>query len=58
MKKLLLSAVVLLSAMGICVANFGNTGSTTPLTNHSYILKDTVPSDTTKPMDSSFLQMK
>ncbi|MEO8711000.1 MAG: hypothetical protein ABI405_02695 [Parafilimonas sp.] len=58
MKKLLLSTVVLLGAMGICVTNFGRTSTHTPLTNHSYIVKDTVPSDTTKPMDSSFLRMK
>jgi len=58
MKKLLFSTVVLLGALGICVSNFGNTGSSVPANNHTYILKDTVPSDTTKPKDSSFLQLK
>jgi hypothetical protein len=55
MKKLLFSAVVLLGAMGICVSNFGSTGSQVPAGNHSYILKDTVPTDTTKPKDSTLL---
>ncbi|HYK44865.1 MAG TPA: hypothetical protein VEV83_06845 [Parafilimonas sp.] len=55
MKKLLFSAVVLLGAMGICISNFGSTGSQVPAGNHSYILKDTVPTDTTKPKDSTLL---
>jgi hypothetical protein len=55
MKKLLFSAVVLLGAMGICISNFGSTGSQLPAGNHNYIVKDTVPSDTTKPKDSTLL---
>jgi hypothetical protein len=58
MKKLLFSAVALLGALSICVSNFGNTGSSLPAGNHSYITRDTVPSDTTKPKDSSFLQLR
>ncbi len=59
MKKLLFSTVVLLGAMGICVANFGNTGAKLPVHTSNYVVKDTVPSDTTKPTrDSSFLQLK
>jgi hypothetical protein len=55
MKKFLFSAVVLLGAMGICIANFGSTGSQVPAGNRSYIVKDTVPTDTTKPKDSTLL---
>jgi len=55
MKKLLFSAAVLVGAIGICVANYSNAGSKLPLNNHTYILKDTVPSDTTKPKDSTLL---
>jgi hypothetical protein len=58
MKKLLFSAAVLLGAMGICVVNYSNANSSLPLNNHTYIVKDTVPSDTTKPKDSTFLQLK
>jgi hypothetical protein len=58
MKKILLSAVVVMGALGICVSNFGNTASARPLNNHTYILKDTVPSDTTKPKDSTLLLKK
>ncbi len=57
MKKLLFSTVVLLGTLGICVSNFGSTGSL-PAGNRTYIVKDTVPSDTTKPKDSSFLQLR
>ena len=46
-----------MSTVGICVANFSNTGSKLPLNNHtSYIAKDTVPSDTTRPKDSTLLR--
>ena len=48
MKKLLFSTVVLLGAMGICVTNFGNTGSKLPLSTKNYVIKDTVPTDTTQ----------
>jgi len=59
MKKFLFSAAVVMSTVGICVANFSNTGSKLPLNNHtSYIAKDTVPSDTTRPKDSTLLQVK
>jgi hypothetical protein len=59
MKKFLFSAAVVMSTIGICVANFSSTGSKLPLNNHtSYIAKDTVPSDTTKPKDSTLLQVK
>lgn len=47
-----------MGALGICVANFGNTASARPLDNKTYILKDTVPSDTTKPKDSTLLLKK
>jgi len=55
MKKLLFSTVVLLGALGICMTNFGSTGSQLPAGNHTYIVKDTVPTDTTKPKDSTLL---
>jgi hypothetical protein len=55
MKKLLFSTVVLLGAMGICISNFGSTGSQLPAGSHNYIVKDTVPTDTTKPEDSTLL---
>lgn len=55
MKKFLFSVTVLLGAAGICVANYSNTSSKLPLDNKTYILKDTVPSDTTKPVDSTLL---
>jgi len=58
MKKVLLSAGVLMGVLGICVSNFGNTASARPLDNKTYILKDTVPSDTTKPKDSTLLLKK
>ena len=55
MKKLLFSAAVVMGAIGICVANYGNANSNLPLNNHNYIVKDTVPTDTTKPKDSTVL---
>ena len=55
MKKFLFSATVLLGAMGICVANYSNTSAKLPMDNKTYIVKDTVPSDTTKPVDSTLL---
>lgn len=58
MKKILLSAVVLMGAMGICVSNFAGTASTVPANHQTYIVKDTVPSDTTKPKDSTLLLKK
>ncbi|MFT4155577.1 hypothetical protein [Parafilimonas sp.] len=55
MKKFLFSAAVVMSAMGIAVANSNNSAKL-PVDNKAYILNDTTPSDTTttKP-DSSFL---
>ena len=47
-----------MGTIGICVANFSSTGSKLPLDNHKYIIKDTVPSDTTKPKDSTLLELK
>jgi hypothetical protein len=58
MKKLVFSATMLLGVMGICVANYSNIGSKLPLNNHTYIVRDTVPSDTTKPKDSSFIKLR
>jgi hypothetical protein len=58
MKKILFSAAVVMGTIGICVANFSSTGSKLPLDNHKYIIKDTVPSDTTKPKDSTLLELK
>jgi len=58
MKKLLFSAAVLMGVMGICVANYGNANSNLPVNHTTYIVTDTVPSDTTKPVDSSFLKLK
>jgi hypothetical protein len=55
MKKFLFSATVLLGAIGICVANYSSASSNLPLDNKTYIVKDTVPSDTTKPKDSTLL---
>lgn len=55
MKKFLFSAAVVMGAMGIFVANYSNAGSNLPIGNKNYIVKDTVPSDTTKPKDSTFL---
>ncbi|MFT4155575.1 hypothetical protein [Parafilimonas sp.] len=52
MKKILFSAAVVMSAMGIAVANSNNSAKL-PVDNKAYILNDTTPSDTTKP-DSSF----
>jgi hypothetical protein len=47
---------VLLGALGICAANYGNTSAKLPVNNKTYtIIKDTVPSDTTKPKDSTLL---
>ncbi|MEP6465038.1 MAG: hypothetical protein ABJB05_01980 [Parafilimonas sp.] len=57
MKKILFSAAIVMSTIGICVANFNSSTATTPVKHSSYIVKDTVPSDTTKPMDST-LRMK
>ena len=57
MKKFLFSATVVLGAMGICVANYSNTGSKLPIDNKQYIVKDTVPGDTTKP-DSAMLVLR
>ena len=58
MKKVLFSAAVLMGVMGICVANYGNASSTLPVNDNVYAVTDTVPSDTTKPVDSSFLKLK
>ncbi|MFT4155576.1 hypothetical protein [Parafilimonas sp.] len=52
MKKFLFSAAVVMSAMGIAIAN--SNSAKVPVDNKAYILNDTTPSDTTKP-DSSFL---
>lgn len=58
MKKVLFSLAVVLGLAGIAVANSGATKAQVPASNHSsYILKDTVPSDTTKPKDSSFMKL-
>ena len=56
MKKVLFSAAVVLGVIGISVSNFGTSNAQVPTTNHSYIVKDTVPSDTTKPKDSTLLK--
>ena len=56
MKKVLFSAAVALGIIGISVSNFGTSNAQVPTTNHSYIVKDTVPSDTTKPKDSTLLK--
>ena len=56
MKKVLFSAAVVLGAIAVSVSNFGTSNAQVPTTNHSYILKDTVPSDTTKPKDSSLVK--
>lgn len=55
MKKFLFSAAVLMGAIGICVANSGNANAKLPADSKTYIIKDTVPSDTTKPKDSTLL---
>jgi|GEM_PF-4002693 len=55
MKKFLFSAAVLMGAMGICVANYSNASAKLPADHKTYIVKDTVPSDTTKPKDSTLL---
>ncbi len=55
MKKLLFSATVVLGTLSICAANYGNTNAKLPVNNRAYIIKDTVPSDTTKPKDSTLL---
>jgi len=55
MKKFLFSVTVVLGALGICAANYGNASSKLPADHRTYILKDTVPTDTTKPKDSTFL---
>lgn len=55
MKKFLFSAAVIMGAMGIAVANSGNANAKLPTDHKTYIVKDTVPSDTTKPKDSTLL---
>jgi len=55
MKKFLFSAAVIMGAMGIAVANSNNASAKLPVDNRTYIVKDTVPSDTTKPKDSTLL---
>lgn len=56
MKKILFSAAVLMGAMGICVANYSNASATLPADHNTYIIKDTVPPDTTAtPKDSTLL---
>ncbi len=57
MKKFLFSVTVLLGALGICAANYGGATAKLPV-NKTCIIKDTVPSDTTKPKDSTLLLMK
>jgi len=56
MKKVLFSLTIALGILGICVANSGTSNAQVPNDNHSYIVKDTVPSDTTKPKDSTLLK--
>jgi hypothetical protein len=58
MKKVLFSAAIVMSTIGICVANFNTTKASTPTNHTSYIVRDTVPSDTTKPKDSTLLIKK
>ena len=58
MKKLLFSAAIAMSAIGICVANFNNASANVPAHRTSYVVRDTVPSDTTKPKDSTLLIRK
>ena len=53
MKKILFSIAVALGVIGISVSNFGTSNAQVPTSNHSYIVKDTVPSDTTYPKDST-----
>lgn len=55
MKKLLFSLTVVMGALGICAANYGNASAKLPVNNKTYFVKDTVPSDTTKPKDSTLL---
>jgi len=55
MKKILFSATIVMSTIGICVANFNSSKAVTPVNHNSYIVRDTVPSDTTKPNDSTLL---
>jgi hypothetical protein len=56
MKKVLFSTAVLLGTIGICISNSGTTNAQVPAGNHQYIIKDTVPSDTTKPKDSTLFK--
>jgi hypothetical protein len=53
MKKILFSVAVALGVVGISVSNFGTSNAQVPTSNHSYIVRDTVPSDTTQPKDST-----
>ncbi len=55
MKKFLFSATVIMGAMGIAVASTNNASAKLPTDHKTYIVKDTVPSDTTKPKDSTLL---
>lgn len=56
MKKFLFSAAVLMGAMGICIANSSDANAKLPAETQTYIIKDTVPGDTTtKPTDSTLL---
>jgi hypothetical protein len=57
MKKVLFSLTVALGMIGIAVANSGATKAPAPTDHHNYIVKDTVPSDTTKPTDSTLFKL-
>ena len=56
MKKVLFSLTAALGIIGICLANSGASTAQVPADHHTYIVKDTVPSDTTKPTDSTLLK--
>jgi hypothetical protein len=49
MKKFLLSATVLMGVTAICLTNLTAKAKAAPLDNHTYIIRDTTPVDTTKP---------
>lgn len=56
MKKVLFMAAILLGATGICISNFTTTSAQIPVVNKHYVIKDTVPTDTTKKKDSTLLK--
>lgn len=54
MKKVLFSAAIILGATGICISNLTTTNAQAPVRSNHFVIKDTVPTDTTMKKDSTF----